>query len=506
LHLGVTLSAWELWRGDASRAVETATRLHGVEDPDPCLRLLAASCLINAYYETAQLERGADLGQEILPEVRALNDDVLSCIVLRSVGFSMLHRDAVRGIELSAQACEAAERAGGQEAADGCRSLLLSAQLFAGVVDEEQALDIEERKSVSVPWRLNMATGLAQRSIDMGDFAKARDHLAKLRGAPTEMPRIALHTLALRSLVDLMEVTDTGALTGVASILDEARRRGFTNAVALSGWAPGLWELVHGDTELGAQMLLDWYEEVAAVRPVPSIYGRYAVCALIETQRFDDALARSDQLIGRGDFVPESPRWAIARSQRAVILDVLGRTVEAEDELHLALAILHQHQWTPSVVDTLESLATIAASRESYLEAVRLAGAANSLRDHIGYRLQMPHLGQRLHAMLATSSEHLGPEEFDAARSQGMQLDLDAAVAYTSRARGERSRPSVGWESLTPTEARVAALIAQGLSNREAGAELFMSPETVKTHLTHIFNKLGVRSRVAVAALAASRR
>jgi predicted ATPase/class 3 adenylate cyclase/DNA-binding CsgD family transcriptional regulator len=504
MRLGATLSAWELWRGDASRALETATRLRTVESPDARLALLVASCLINAYYETGQLERGADLGEELLPDVVALNDDKLSTIFLRSLGFSMLHRNAARGVELSTLACEAAERAGSQEAVDGCRSLLLGAQLFGGVIDEDQVRDIERRRSLSVPWRLNMATGLAQRSIDIGQFAGARHHLSELRGAPTEMPRIALHTLALRSLVDLMENVDTGALVDVASLLDAARRRGFTNAVALSGWAPGLWELVRGDPARGAQAILDWHEEVAAIRPVPSIYGGYAVLALIVTQRLDEALTRADQLLARGDFVPESPRWAVARSQRAVVLDALGRTTEAEDELHRALTTLHEHQWLPSVVDVLESLATIAASRDSYREAVRLAGAADSLRGAIGYRLRIPLFRQRLDTALATCVQHLGPDLLDEARSEGAGLEVDAAVVYANRARGERARPSLGWESLTPTETRVAALIAQGFSNREIAAELFVSAETVKTHLAHMFDKLGVRSRAAVAALVTS--
>jgi ATP/maltotriose-dependent transcriptional regulator MalT len=49
--------------------------------------------------------------------------------------------------------------------------------------------------------------------------------------------------------------------------------------------------------------------------------------------------------------------------------------------------------------------------------------------------------------------------------------------------------------SLSPREREVFALMAQGRSNREIGTALFISPVTVKVHVRHIFDKLGVRSR-----------
>lgn len=49
--------------------------------------------------------------------------------------------------------------------------------------------------------------------------------------------------------------------------------------------------------------------------------------------------------------------------------------------------------------------------------------------------------------------------------------------------------------SLTDRETQVLALVAQGRSNREAAAELFVSEATVKTHLLHVFEKLGVGDR-----------
>jgi ATP/maltotriose-dependent transcriptional regulator MalT len=52
---------------------------------------------------------------------------------------------------------------------------------------------------------------------------------------------------------------------------------------------------------------------------------------------------------------------------------------------------------------------------------------------------------------------------------------------------------------LSPREKEVLSLLAQGLSNREIGSSLFISPVTVKVHVRHIFDKLGVKSRTAAA-------
>ena len=53
---------------------------------------------------------------------------------------------------------------------------------------------------------------------------------------------------------------------------------------------------------------------------------------------------------------------------------------------------------------------------------------------------------------------------------------------------------------LTRTEQRVAALVAQGRTNKEVAAAMFVTENTVQTHIRHIFQKLGVRSRTELAA------
>jgi DNA-binding CsgD family transcriptional regulator len=71
--------------------------------------------------------------------------------------------------------------------------------------------------------------------------------------------------------------------------------------------------------------------------------------------------------------------------------------------------------------------------------------------------------------------------------------------------RGPRKRPKSGWDSLTATELKVARLVAEGLSNPEIAERLFISRGTVHTHVSHILAKLGLGSRVGLAAEASRR-
>ena len=66
--------------------------------------------------------------------------------------------------------------------------------------------------------------------------------------------------------------------------------------------------------------------------------------------------------------------------------------------------------------------------------------------------------------------------------------------------RGPRRRPPSGWSSLTESELTVAGLVAQGLSNPEIAERLFLSRLTVRTHVSHALGKLGLGSRVELAA------
>jgi two-component system nitrate/nitrite response regulator NarL len=84
----------------------------------------------------------------------------------------------------------------------------------------------------------------------------------------------------------------------------------------------------------------------------------------------------------------------------------------------------------------------------------------------------------------------------------GTALSTDAQGALLS---GLKSREQIELSSLTRRELEMLALLADGLSNADIGARLFVSPETVKAHLRNLFGKLGVSDRTAAVAAALRR-
>jgi DNA-binding CsgD family transcriptional regulator len=71
--------------------------------------------------------------------------------------------------------------------------------------------------------------------------------------------------------------------------------------------------------------------------------------------------------------------------------------------------------------------------------------------------------------------------------------------------RAKHRQVRVGWGSLTPTESRIAGMVAGGMSNPQIAEQLVLSPRTVGTHVSHILAKLGVRSRIDIAREAAGK-
>jgi DNA-binding CsgD family transcriptional regulator len=142
---------------------------------------------------------------------------------------------------------------------------------------------------------------------------------------------------------------------------------------------------------------------------------------------------------------------------------------------------------------------------EPMIEAVALARQAPLLLEHAGACEDAARLLTRAGrqgeaaALLSEALERYEQAGADAwARRVRVQL---RAIGVRPGPRGSRDRPSHGWESLTGTERAVSRLVAEGLTNGAVARRLYISPHTVNTHLRHVFAKLDVSNRVALAAV-----
>ena len=79
--------------------------------------------------------------------------------------------------------------------------------------------------------------------------------------------------------------------------------------------------------------------------------------------------------------------------------------------------------------------------------------------------------------------------------AEGAALSTEEAIAYAQRGRGERKRPTRGW-ARSPRRTRRRPTGRRGTEQKDIATRLFVSPRTIQTHLTHVYTKLGLSSRV----------
>jgi DNA-binding CsgD family transcriptional regulator len=177
-------------------------------------------------------------------------------------------------------------------------------------------------------------------------------------------------------------------------------------------------------------------------------------------------------------------------------------------ELDRAAALLDPFQKRAARLDRVWALATGARCRGLLLAALGdVTGALDSLALALDHHEQLPEpfaLARTLFCLGRVQRRARLKAEARASfeRSLGIYADLGARP-WAERAGREARRVgsrAAGPLDLTPTEERVAALVAEGRTNREAADALFMSVNTIEWNLSRIYRKLGVRSRTELAA------
>ncbi len=174
-----------------------------------------------------------------------------------------------------------------------------------------------------------------------------------------------------------------------------------------------------------------------------------------------------------------------------------GRASRAAELLAEATEMFRAEYDPRSVALCLNEVAALRQSQGDAETATRLLAAAEGLRESAGASLtgvERREFEETRSILTAALPAH----RLEALSREGRRLTLEAAAEAAIAAAGGRRGPG----ALTPREHEVAALIAQGASNRAIARRLRVAERTVVSHIEHIMNKLAVNSRAEIAAWA----
>jgi DNA-binding CsgD family transcriptional regulator len=271
----------------------------------------------------------------------------------------------------------------------------------------------------------------------------------------------------------------------------------------------------------------------------------HGVAALIAGRR--DQRTTADEHLRAGLALPvlripdrENRDFLVAA--HAVALEQRGETRQAMQTLAAILPrhdgeMTLTHQWLPDLVrlaiatgdQQVARTAARACQAEAAAETQPARAAAASLRCQgllesdpvplrdavahyrtVGPAVELPAAAEDLAAVLAERGQH---EEARAALNEAVRLYEGMNARWDIRRADSRLRPygirrgvrgprgqrgASGWGALTPTEVKIAALVARGDSTSEIARGMFLSRRTVQTYISHILAKLGAKSRVEI--------
>jgi predicted ATPase/class 3 adenylate cyclase/DNA-binding CsgD family transcriptional regulator len=327
-----------------------------------------------------------------------------------------------------------------------------------------------------------------------------------LAGAAAQLGEVAAEAEAAHD--EIWRVTSLGGQSFALARQGEAAAARAAADAILEGGAGlgGRWaaygHVASGFAALAAGDFAAAHEVREAALQCPIVVSGGAA-ALQRIWNAEAALADRDLTAARrwaDEAVSTTLGWFLmsALSTRALVAISQGEPDQAERDAHDALACATELEAHLGVSDVLECLAILAGDSASHREAARLLGAARAIRQRTG-EVRFKIYDAYYEASAAALRDALGEKDFDSALAEGAALSTEEAIAYAQRGRGQRKRPTSGWGSLTPTERDVVRLVSEGLANNDIATRLFVSPRTVQTHLTHVYTKLGLTSRVQLA-------
>jgi non-specific serine/threonine protein kinase len=217
---------------------------------------------------------------------------------------------------------------------------------------------------------------------------------------------------------------------------------------------------------------------------------------LAEARRhFEDSVAMRRAL---GD----TAGLALSLAKLGEVLSRIGDTSTAHRLLSESLTLQRELGDRAGMAFVLERFGLAASLRGQPAQALRMAAAAAVLREAVGAPLG-PNARVGHDRWLSATRAALSSAAASAAWEGGRALSLEQACAEAMQLQvAPAVRETDPVAQLSAREREVAALVAQGLTNRDIAERLVVSERTAENHVQHVLNRLGLRSRTQVAAWA----
>ena len=185
---------------------------------------------------------------------------------------------------------------------------------------------------------------------------------------------------------------------------------------------------------------------------------------------------------------------------------------QAQQRLRESLVLFKAVSGLYFIPHALDSFAFLLAASNNAPRAAQLFGATQTLREIFGTPLP-PGYHKEYASYLASTRAQLDAATFDALWNEGRAMSLEQAIEYAlteieipgapdAPAPSPRQIAKEKFDGLTAREREVAALVAQGKTNRDIADDLVLSERTIEGHVGNILNKLGFNARAQIAAWA----